>query len=148
MTPLLAELPDSGWLIIICVVVGIIGLVGIAVIVGVLRGFRENLADEIKREIDTKQAAAPVQVQSPLIVKAHEHLVTREEHQKLEARMAEELGRERGARKKIHEEIGTLQGDVKVLQSQNDNQTRQLSNLDGKIDQVLMRLPRSQNVVR
>lgn len=142
MTPILAELPEIGYLIIVCVVVAIVGLVGLAVILRFLRDFRSNLAKELTLQINSGKQPAPVEVQQPLIVKAHESLVTREEHTQLSTKMNEELGRERGARKQIHQEISDLQGDVKVLKSQNDSQTLKLTQLDGKMDQVLLRLPR------
>lgn len=53
-----------------------------------------------------------------------------------------ELGRERGARKRIHEEMAENQADIRVLEKMAEVQAQQLTNLDGKMDQVLMRLPR------
>lgn len=78
----------------------------------------------------------------PFIVKGADDFATKPELAGLAKKMDDELGRERGARKKIHEEISELQGDMKGLKITSDHQTRQLSNLDGKMDQVLLRLPR------
>lgn len=78
----------------------------------------------------------------PLIVKGADDFATKPELAGLAKKMDDELGRERSARKRIHEEIAGLQGEVKVLANQGEYQSRQLNNLDNKMDQVLMRLPR------
>src|SRR4051812_15701105 len=52
----------------------------------------------------------------PIEVKAHAAFATKLEHEQLQKKLDDELGRERGSRKKIHEEVATLQGDLKTLQ--------------------------------
>lgn len=54
---------------------------------------------------------------------------TKEEHARLAEKMDVELGRERGARKKIHEEIAALQGDLKVIQAETSAHTQSFTNL-------------------
>jgi seryl-tRNA synthetase len=142
MIPVLAELPDFAWITGGAVVVFIVVAFGASIVLREMRELRSNLADEIGRQLESAKQAQPVAVQQPLIVTAHEKHVTREEHAALTQRLDDELGRERGARKKMHEEIASLQGDVKVLKSQNETQSRQLSTMDQKMDQVLLRLPR------
>lgn len=72
----------------------------------------------------------------------HKEYVTRTEVEKIERTLKDDLTKQAGARKEMHKEISDLQGDVKVLQATTDAQTRQLGNIDVKMDQVLMRLPR------
>lgn len=91
----------------------------------------------------TGKASTTTVSPQPLIVKGADDFATKPELHSLAKKMDDELGRERSARKKIHEEIADLQGDVKVLSSKTDTQNRQLSSLDGKMDQVLLRLPRN-----
>lgn len=142
MTPLLAQMPDVAWLAVAAVVIFLFAALGGSIFLREMRELRTNIANELKREIDAAKEAQPVSVQQPLVVTPHEKLVTREEHDALAEKMDDELGRERGSRKLMHKEIADLQGDVKVLKSQNETQSRQLATMDQKMDQVLLRLPR------
>lgn len=49
----------------------------------------------------------------------HKEYVSRADHTALEERLDVELGRERGARKQMHQEIATLQSGVEVVKNQN-----------------------------
>lgn len=73
----------------------------------------------------------------------HKEYVRRDELEKIERALKEDLTKQAGARKGMHQEIAELQGDVRVLQRDTEAQTRQLMIMDGKMDQVLMRLPRT-----
>jgi len=73
----------------------------------------------------------------------HKEYATRIELDKVEKTLKEDLTKQASARKKMHEEISDLQGEVRALQTSADFQTRQLTNLDAKMDQVLLRLPRT-----
>lgn len=88
--------------------------------------------------------SSPVTVSpQPLIVRPDSNYATREELQRAEQELKEDLTKQAAARKKMHEEIGELQSDVRALQTTADHQTRSLHVLDGKIDRILERLPRS-----
>lgn len=73
----------------------------------------------------------------------HSTYATKEEHKDLAIRLDEELGRERGARKKIHEEIGSLQSGMSSLTTETENLTEavagmktQIENTNDRIDKV------------
>lgn len=137
-----SQLPDSGWLTIVAIVVAIFAIAGMVIILSAVRSLRSGVAEIVKSEIASAKEASPVSVQQPLVVKPHENLVTREQHEALEEKMDTELGRERSSRKRMHEEIAALQSQTAVLRKEAEIQTRQLTNMDQKMDQVLMRLPR------
>lgn len=161
MTPYLAQLPDTATLAIGAVVLFIIVCFGAMIFLRSMRELRAGLADELKRELDGGKKAAPVAVQQPLVVKPHTDFVTKESHDELKRRVNEcatsaqlakverdlkdDLTKQARSRKEMHEEIAELQGDVKVLKAQNEHQTAQLGNLDSKMDQVLLRLPRKED---
>lgn len=59
----------------------------------------------------------------------HKEYISREEHAAFAKKVDDELGRERGARKKIHEEISALTSAVEVVKEQNIQQSRSLSDI-------------------
>ena len=54
--------------------------------------------------------------------------------------MDEELGRERSARKKIHEDFAAMAGDVKVLQAETGRQTATLGELKVEVQSTNARI--------
>jgi len=58
----------------------------------------------------------------------------------LAAKMDEELGRERSARKKIHEDFAAMAGDVKVLQAETGRQTATLGELKVEVQSTNARI--------
>lgn len=65
---------------------------------------------------------------------------TKEEHRDLRTRLDEELGRERGSRKRMHEEIAALQADTKSLRSESEAQTNQLGDLKAQLQDTNRRI--------
>ncbi len=67
----------------------------------------------------------------------HKEYVTRNEHESLKKKMDEELGRERGARKQIHQDIAALQTGIEVVKSQNREQSERIGEI--RNDQLAIR---------
>jgi len=63
----------------------------------------------------------------PLEVQESHAFATVPELNALASKMDEELGRERGARKKIHEEIATIQSTVSSIRTENEKQSNDLT---------------------
>jgi Skp family chaperone for outer membrane proteins len=73
----------------------------------------------------------------------HKEYATRSELQKMERELKDDLTKQAGARKGMHQQIEQLGRDQAKLEAQNEFQIKQLTNLDGKIDRLLERMPRS-----
>lgn len=146
MTPLLAELPAlpnyTPWLIALCIVVFVCAAIGLGVTLSFFRRLRSDLASELKRDLDAESRPAPISVQQPLQVAEHQTPVTRTEHEKLAAKMEDEFRRERLSRKGLYEKVEDQGKAIASLKTSSEVQTKQLTALDAKMDQVLMRLPR------
>lgn len=143
LLPPIAAMPEwVPWFAVIAIGVALVALVGLLLLLRGMRELRSGLADELKRELAAAAEPSRVSVDQPLEVRAAVDFVKREEHQALAKKMDDELGRERSSRKRIHEEISTLQGDVRVLDNAVKSTNQKLGNLDQKMDQVLLRLPR------
>lgn len=76
----------------------------------------------------------------------HLTYATKAEHRELGEKLDAELGRERGSRKKMHEEIAQLQTSVATVRAENANQSKdlrelkqQIADTDRRIDAVPMR---------
>lgn len=78
----------------------------------------------------------------------HKEYISREEHLATAARidkeradlalkMDAELGRERGARKQIHQDIAVLQTGVEIVRLQNEEQSKRIGEMRG--DQITIR---------
>lgn len=78
----------------------------------------------------------------PLEFRAASAFATKEEHTKLEQRVAEEASNGAKSRKGLYLSLEQQGKEIAALKTETIHQTRQLTNLDGKMDQVLMRLPR------
>lgn len=79
----------------------------------------------------------------------HKEYVDRESYTKDREQISAEFGRQARNRKELYDKVEDmsvenekLRGEVAVLRAETQAQTRQLTNLDGKMDQVLLRLPR------
>lgn len=120
-------------LIAIAVGVVVFGAIGLGISLRFLQNLRKDLATELGVQLKKENEAKRIDVQNPLHVKAALEFATKPELRDLESKMDAELGRERGARKKIHEEIAELQGDVKVLKVQGAAQNGKLDNLEAQI---------------
>ncbi len=59
----------------------------------------------------------------------HKEYVLRTEHDALAEKMDTELGRERGARKKMHEDIAALQTGIEVVKTQNIEQSARIGEM-------------------
>lgn len=59
----------------------------------------------------------------------HKEYVSRAEHEALVEKIDADLGRERGARKQMHQEIANLQSGVEVVKTQNAQQSAALGEL-------------------
>ena len=70
----------------------------------------------------------------------HQTYATKVEHGQLQDRLDLELGRERGSRKKMHEEISALQAQVAAVRTDNQNQSRDLAELKGQIKETDKRI--------
>jgi hypothetical protein len=73
----------------------------------------------------------------------HKEYVTREQHAKLEQEFRTESARQSNSRKGIYAQLEDQGKQIARLETNAEVQTRQLSNLDQKMDQVLLRLPRT-----
>lgn len=82
------------------------------------------------------------EIQQPLEVKAHCEYATTAQLAKVEKELKEDLTKGAASRKKMHEEIEAMRVAQARIEVKNDEQSRQLTNLDQKMDMVLMRLPR------
>lgn len=82
-------------------------------------------------EIKASPSYATIQQHAALEMK------TKEQHAALEEKMDKELGRERGARKQMHEEIAMLQSGVEVVKIQNTQQADALTEI--KVEQQLIK---------
>ena len=65
---------------------------------------------------------------------------TKEEHREFRERMDVELGRERGSRKRMHEEMAALQADTHSLKESTQATTLQLSDLKRQIENTHARI--------
>lgn len=73
----------------------------------------------------------------------HKEYVTKEQHAKLEQEFRTEAARQSNSRKGIYNQLEDQGKQIARLETNAEAQTRQLTNLDAKMDQVLMRLPRT-----
>ena len=64
---------------------------------------------------------------------SYQTYATKTEHKDLADKMDSELGRERGARKQIHEQIGELRSDVSAMRTETGLQTRDISDLKRQV---------------
>lgn len=118
MLPLAANLPDPssaasiGWLVLT--------LAGLAVAVNAIANFwRQNI-----REQPTPSAT----------------YATKAEHSELRAQLDVELGRERASRKRMHEEIAELQGDMKSMRGELNTQSKQVESMHDKLEEINKRI--------
>lgn len=126
-----------------CVLIAVACLFGLNELVKVVRNLKTNLAAEIRSELRDQAEPQPMSVQQPLGVKQVHDYVTKAEHEKFADQMGIEFGRERASRKGIYEKIESQGRDIVALKSETASQTRQLHQLDGKIDRILERMPRT-----
>lgn len=63
----------------------------------------------------------------------HKEYITRSEVEKIEKTLKDDLTKQAGARKQMHEEIAEIQGDVKVLKTQGEAQTMQINQVQQAI---------------
>jgi hypothetical protein len=66
----------------------------------------------------------------------HQTYATKVEHKELETKVDAELGRERGARKSIHEQIAALQSEDAALKQKTAAHGEQLAALNGAISDI------------
>ena len=69
-----------------------------------------------------------------------ETYATKQQHDEFRKQMDAELGRERGSRKLIHQEVAVLQADTKSLRTETESQTRQLADLKKQINDTAVRI--------
>ena len=69
-----------------------------------------------------------------------ETYATKQQHDEFRKQMDAELGRERGSRKMIHQEVAILQADTKSLRTETESQTRQLADLKKQINDTAARI--------
>lgn len=65
---------------------------------------------------------------------------TKREHSALADKMDVELGRERSSRKKMHEEVAAIQGDIKAMRSDAESRALQLGDLKRQIEGLNQRI--------
>lgn len=126
-----AQLPDTAYLVIVCVVVAIIGLVGLGVILSFVRDLRTNLAEELRREITAGKEAAPVSVQQPLEVKEHITYATTDAVQALKDDVDQLRNEVRDGFDKLGNERRT---SVAHLHAKVDSANTKVDNLAGKVE--------------
>jgi len=144
--------------------IAVVALIGFAWMLKFARDLRHNVADELRRELAAGKEAAAVSFPQPVAVSAHDPYVPLSQHTALRTEFTA-LAEQR--RKDIHglhlkietgmdkvrteladefkelREAGVTAGkEIAVLKNETTSQTRQLHKLDGKMDEVLMRLPR------
>lgn len=114
----LATLPDPsstasiGWLVLT--------LAGLAVAVNAIANFwRQNIREQ----------------PSPSATYA-----TKAEHSDLRAQLDVELGRERASRKRMHEEIADIQGDMKAMRGELDMQSKQVESVHHELREMNKRI--------
>lgn len=156
--PCFATLPDLGYLLAGCVLVALVALIGIGAIVSFGRKLVTDLSTVVKNEIAAQREAAPVSVQQPLIVKAHQDVVSLEQHEELREQFSGLLEQrrkdvstlhakvEQGLRevrqdiaaefKEVRETQVTAREEIAVLKTETASQTRQLHALDNKIENL------------
>ncbi len=117
LIPMLAQLPDPksaesiGWVLIVIV----------AIIAGI------NQAMRLFRSF--KESPPP-----------HQTYATKEQHRELELKLDAELGRERSARKRIHEEIAALQANVAAIKVATDSQATDTAELKERVAEINSRI--------
>lgn len=145
-----AELPDSGWFPILSVGIGILALVGVAIVLGFLQKFRKSLAAELRNELATSDKPAKREIQTPLVVAEAVEFATKKEHDGLrkefvdfrdEVRVSfdEAAGTSRQSREKIYNELRRQGEFLAANTKQTELTSQQVSNLDRKIDRILER---------
>ncbi|ACB76689.1 hypothetical protein [Opitutus terrae] len=72
----------------------------------------------------------------------HREYITRDEVEKIEKRLTDDLTKQAGSRKDIHKDIDQLRVGQGRLEVKTEELGKQLTNLDDKMDRVLLRLPR------
>ena len=117
------------YLLAACIALGLAAVVGIGYMLRFARELRAGLADEVRRELAASAEAQRIEIQQPLQVQAALEFATREEHRALAAELLIHALGERGSRKRIHEEITALQGDMRGLQATNEAQSASLDEL-------------------
>lgn len=163
LQPTLAEIDSSLLLVGLCVVVGVLGMVGLAVILNFLRGLRSSLADELKRELQAGAEPSPVAVQQPLVVKPHEVQPTAAELQQVRTEFSELREQRRkdvsglhtkiengldavregiaGEFAEVRESQAKTREDMASLRTETSNTARQLAILDERVDRKLDEMP-------
>jgi seryl-tRNA synthetase len=129
MTPSLAELPapDSpqavGW--------------GVLIFFAIMGGLYYTI--NVWRQLSGKgdKASQPPQ---PLIVKEEHAYATLPQLDALARKMDDELGRERGARKKIHEEIATIQATVSSISTETEKQSNDIAEVKSDVKRANERI--------
>ncbi|PTX95757.1 hypothetical protein DB354_10120 [Opitutus sp. ER46] len=71
---------------------------------------------------------------------SHQTYATKTEHAQLAEKLDTELGRERGSRKKMHEEISKMQSDISAISTDNHAQSKDLADLKRQISATEQRI--------
>lgn len=126
MTPLFAALPDIGYLLIVCVVIAVAALVGIAAILRFLRDMRAAIADELRREIAKAQETPTIAVQQPVEVTEHAGIASRIDLEKVRT---EAHGRIKREREEINLSLAQLREEDTRLRAKLDEEIKELRQL-------------------
>lgn len=133
------------------------GAIGVFVIGGGLLGFqklRSSLAKELKMELQSMHKAPPITVaNSPLDVREHQETTPLPLHKELDKRVeslreevherfAEAARSSAESRGKIYDLLRDQGNDISALKATSSVMSARVGQMDGKIDQVLLRLPR------
>lgn len=89
--PILAEIPD--WLPVfsmLAIGLALVALFGLILLLRGLRELRTGLTDEVRRELKSGDQPTRMDVQSPLEIKAHAGVATREELKQVHGRIERE----------------------------------------------------------
>jgi hypothetical protein len=125
MNPLLfAALPESGYIVLGCIVLGLIAFVGGGIALRFLRETRRELAEELKREITSGKEASAVSVQQPLVVAAQREFMDRTECTKIHDKIVNEFAHESAARRLIYKSIEEHAKDIASLKHVDERITR------------------------
>lgn len=140
---LLAQLPDPSWLAAGAVAGFLIVAVGAMLFIRAMRELRTNLADELRRELESASAPAQVAVQQPLTVTPADKFVTHVEFAELKVDVEQIREEVKDGFRTLGDErrtsVGNLHGKIDGTNAKVDEMRGEVRLLNQQLQQLLSR---------
>ena len=127
---------------ILAIGVALFGAFGLILLLRGMRELRSGIADEVRRELVSKDTASKVNVQSPLVVQEHSRYVTAIELDRVEKNLKDDLTKGAVSRKKMHEEIETIRVEQASIKTETLSQSREIHRIRDSLEQMPERIRR------